>query len=210
MWEHGKWDGREWDFIFQKNILNIRNISPKVNESSLHNRCKLSYFHLVWIHPHLFVVGCSYFLSCPFLTLRAPSKKDVVYQGVLQQSQEDKDKAAHEVHVYGLDIGNFGQGFPQVGVDGCHGEHRCNTWRRKTIFITLWMKWFESCIKQVSIALQTTYRKSMYVNKTPWFHHISNSNDQKPSLTLCTSLTKCVTVLKARDIFVINLKWGTK
>lgn len=106
-------------------------------KSSTHNRGKLSYSHFVWVHPHLFVVGCSRLLSCLFLTLRASSKEDVVYQRILQQSQENKDEAAHEVHVYGLDIGNFGEGFSQVGVNGSHGEHRGNTWGRKTIFITL-------------------------------------------------------------------------
>lgn len=105
---------------------------------------KLNYSYLVWIHPHLFVIGSSQFLCCPFLTLRAPSKEDVVYQRILQQSQEDKDKAAHEVHVYCLDIGYFGEGFSQVGVNGSHGEHRGNTWRRKTIFITLYWKQYES------------------------------------------------------------------
>lgn len=107
------------------------------NEYWIHNRCNLSFSHLVWIHPHLFIVGCSYLLSCLFLTLGATSKEDVVYQCVLQQSQENKDEAPHEVHVYGLDIGNFGEGFSQVGVNGSHGEHRGNTWYRWTIFITL-------------------------------------------------------------------------
>lgn len=95
---------------------------------------QLSYSYLVWIHPHLFVVGCSCLLSRLFLALRAPPKEDIIYKCILQQSQEDKDEAAHEVHVYGLDIGDFGEGFSQVGVNGSHGEHRGNTWWRKAMF----------------------------------------------------------------------------
>lgn len=104
---------------------------------STNNKYKPSYSHLVRIHPHLFIVGHCCLLSCLFLTLRAPSKEDVVYQRVLQQGQEDKNEAAHEIHVYGLDIGDFGERFSQVGVNGSHGEHRGNTWWRKTIFITI-------------------------------------------------------------------------
>lgn len=85
---------------------------------------KTSCSYLVWIHPHLLIVGQRRLLSCFFLPLRTPSEKDVVHQRVLQQSQEDEDEAAHQVHVYGLDVGDFRQGFPQMGVDGGHGEHR--------------------------------------------------------------------------------------
>lgn len=84
-------------------------------------------YYLVWIHPHLFIVGYSCLLSCPFLSLWAPAKENIVDKCVFQQSQKDEDEAAHEVHIYGLDVWDFGKGFSQVGVDGCHGEHSGNT-----------------------------------------------------------------------------------
>lgn len=95
----------------------------------------LSPAHLVGIHPHIFIVGCCRLLSCFLLTLGAPPKEDVVDQRVLQQGQEDEDKAAHEVHVDGLDVGNFGEGLSQVGVDGSHGEHSGDTWSRNSVLL---------------------------------------------------------------------------
>lgn len=62
-------------------------------------------------------------LLCQFLLhLRTSSKKDVVDESIFQKSQEDKDKAAHQVHVYGFDVGDLGQSLSQVCVDGCHGQ----------------------------------------------------------------------------------------
>ena len=57
------------------------------------------------------------------LPLRASSKENVIDEGILQQGQKHKDKAAHEVHVNGFDVGDFGQRLPKVRVDGCHGQH---------------------------------------------------------------------------------------
>lgn len=94
---------------------------------------ELSCSYFVGIHPHLFIVGLSSLLGSPFLTLRSSSEEDIVHQCVLQQGHEDKDEAAHEVHVNGLDIGDFGEGFSQVGVDGSHGEHRSDSWWRETL-----------------------------------------------------------------------------
>lgn len=162
--EHKKKNAFTWQResmgAHQENVLLFFRKIFRILGKSVHSKWKqkfcdggkLSCSHFVWIHPHLFVVGCGCLLSCLFLTLRASSKEDVVYQRILQQSQENKDEAAHKVHVYGLDIGNFGEGFSQVGVNGSHGEHRGDTWCRKTIFITLWQKGCESCIKRVSIA----------------------------------------------------------
>lgn len=62
-------------------------------------------------------------LLCQFLLhLRTSSKKDVVDKSIFQKSQEDKDKAAHQVHVYSFDVGDLGQSLSQVCVDGCHGQ----------------------------------------------------------------------------------------
>lgn len=95
--------------------------------TKLQGQAKLLDSYLVWIHSHLFIVGRSSLLRCFFLTLRAPAKEDVVDQGILKQSQENKDEAAHEVHIYGLDIWDFGEGFSQVSVNGSHGQHSGNT-----------------------------------------------------------------------------------
>lgn len=90
--------------------------------------------HLVGIHPHVFIVSRCSLLGCFLLALRAPAEEDVVDQSVLEQGQEDKDKAAHKVHVDGLHVGNFGEGLSEVGVDGSHGEHGGDTWSKKTEF----------------------------------------------------------------------------
>ena len=99
-------------------------------------RSRPIFHYLVGIHPHLFIVCNCWFLSCPFLPLRTSSEEDVVYQRVLQQSHEDEDEAAHEVHVNGLHVGDFGEGFSQVGVNGSHGEHRGDTWCRESICLS--------------------------------------------------------------------------
>lgn len=70
------------------------------------------------------LIGCLQCLLSQFLLhLRPSSKEDVVHKSVFQQSQEDKDEAAHQVHVYSFDIGDLRQRFSQVGVDGCHCKH---------------------------------------------------------------------------------------
>lgn len=66
-----------------------------------------------------------------FLHLRTSAKEDVVDKGIFQQSQEDEHEAAHQVHVYGFDVGDFGQRLPQMGVDGCHGQHSGDPWKKK-------------------------------------------------------------------------------
>lgn len=68
-------------------------------------------------------------LLCQFLLhLRTSSKKDVVDKSIFQKSQEDKDKAAHQVHVYSFDVGDLGQSLSQVCVDGCHGQDSGDAW----------------------------------------------------------------------------------
>lgn len=59
--------------------------------------------------------------------MRTSAEEDVVDKGVLEQRQEDEDEAAHQVDVDGLDVGDLGQGFPQVGVDGGHCQHSGDT-----------------------------------------------------------------------------------
>lgn len=66
-------------------------------------------------------LGC--LLGQLLLPLRTSPKEDVVDKGVLQKGQEHKDEAAHEVHVNGFDVGDFGQRLPKVRVDGGHGQH---------------------------------------------------------------------------------------
>lgn len=79
--------------------------------------------YFVGIHSHLFIVGCGGFLRRSLLPLRSPAEEDVVDQRVLQQSQEDEDEAAHQVHVDGFDVGNLRKSLPQMRVDGGHGQH---------------------------------------------------------------------------------------
>lgn len=63
-----------------------------------------------------------------FLLLRrAPAKEHVIYKGIFEQGQEHKHKTAHEVDVNGFHIGNLWERLPKVGVNCCHGEHRCHT-----------------------------------------------------------------------------------
>lgn len=73
----------------------------------------------------VFGLGC---LLCQLLLpLRTSSKEDVVDKGILQKGQEHKDKAAHEVHVNGFDVGNFRQCLPQVCVNGGHCQDGCDS-----------------------------------------------------------------------------------
>lgn len=78
-------------------------------------------------HPLLLIavllVHCLVETLALFLLLPGPpAEENVVDEGIFQERQEHKDKAAHEIDVNGFDIGNFGQGFPKVRVDGRHGE----------------------------------------------------------------------------------------
>ena len=70
-----------------------------------------------------FTVCFESLLSEFFLHLRASSKEDVVDECILQQCQEYKDEAAHQVHVYSFDVGNLWKGLPQMSVNGGHREH---------------------------------------------------------------------------------------
>lgn len=67
------------------------------------------HLHFVTLQTALvFVIGFSCFLRHLFLQVRPPTEEDVVNERVLQQGQEDKHEAAHQVDVYSLDIGDFG------------------------------------------------------------------------------------------------------
>lgn len=83
-----------------------------------------------------FVVGFVQPLVHLFLLLGSPSKEHVVYEGIFEQGQEHKDKAAHEVDVDGFHIGDLWEGLPQVGVDGCHSEHRSYTCKEAKLSIS--------------------------------------------------------------------------
>lgn len=85
--------------------------------------------YLVGFHSHFLVVGGGGFLSRLFLALRPSAEEDVVDQGVLQQCQKHEHKAAHQVHVYGFDVGDLGKGLPQVGVDCGHGQYSRDSWK---------------------------------------------------------------------------------
>lgn len=62
------------------------------------------------------------------LLCRAPAKEHVIYKGIFEQGKEHKHKTAHEVDVDGFHIWNLWESLPKVGVNCCHGEHRCHTW----------------------------------------------------------------------------------
>ncbi len=83
--------------------------------------------YFVGIHSHLFIVGCGGFLCSFLLPLRSSAEEDVVDQCVLQQSQEDEDETAHQVHVNGFDIRDLWKSLPQMCVDGGHGQHSGDT-----------------------------------------------------------------------------------
>lgn len=71
----------------------------------------------------LLLIGCLVETLALFLLLPgAPAKENVVNEGIFQERQEHKNKAAHEIDVDGFDVGDFGQSFPKVRVDGRHGE----------------------------------------------------------------------------------------
>ena len=84
--------------------------------------------YLVGVGSQLLVIGRGCFLSRLLLPLGALAEEDVVDEGVLQQGQEDKHKAAHQVHVNSLHVGDLWERLSQVGVDGGHGQHRSDPW----------------------------------------------------------------------------------
>ncbi len=84
--------------------------------------------YLVGVGPEFLIVGRGGFFRRSLLPLRSSPKENVIDKGILQQSQEHKDKAAHQVHVYGFHIGNLGKGLSQVSVNGGHGQHGGDTW----------------------------------------------------------------------------------
>lgn len=84
--------------------------------------------YLVGVGSQLLVIGGGCFLGRLLLSLGALAEEDVVDEGVLQQGQEDKDKAPHQVHVNSLHVGDLGERLSQVGVDGGHGQHRGDPW----------------------------------------------------------------------------------
>ena len=84
--------------------------------------------YLVGVGSKFLVIGSGGLFGSLLLPLRALAEEDVVDEGVLQQGQEDKHKAAHQVHVNSLHIGDFWERLSQVGVDGGHGQHRSDPW----------------------------------------------------------------------------------
>lgn len=98
----------------------------KEKEGPLHEPDQCPY--LVGIGSQLLVIGRGGLFGSLLLPLGALAEEDVVDEGVLQQGQENKHKAAHQVHVDGLHIGDLWQRLAQVGVDGGHGQHRGDPW----------------------------------------------------------------------------------
>ena len=95
--------------------------------------CSSTHLHFVALQPALvLVVGLGSLLRHFLLQVWPPSEEDIVDKRILQQSQEDEDKAAHEVYVDGLDVRNLWQSLPQMSVDGGHRQHRCYAWRQRT------------------------------------------------------------------------------
>lgn len=84
--------------------------------------------YLVGIGSQLLVIGRGCLFGCLLLPLGALAEEDVVDEGVLQQGQEDKHEAAHQVHVDSLHVGDLWQRLAQVGVDGGHGQHGGDPW----------------------------------------------------------------------------------
>lgn len=48
---------------------------------------------------------------------------EVVQSAVLHEGCEGEDEADRDEQVHGSDVGNFGQGLPGDGAEGCHGQH---------------------------------------------------------------------------------------
>lgn len=94
--------------------------------------------HALLLIAWTFVVGFIEAFIDLLLLLRTSAKEHVIDKRILQECQKDKDKAAHEVDIDGFHIWDLWKCLPQVGVDGCHGEHRSNTLRKtKRVDITV-------------------------------------------------------------------------
>lgn len=64
----------------------------------------------LWSIKFVPVIICLLCLLSQFLLhLRTSPEEDVVDKGIFEQSQEDEHKAAHQVHIYSFDVGDFGQ-----------------------------------------------------------------------------------------------------
>lgn len=57
----------------------------------------------------------------------ATAKEHVIYEGIFEQGQKDEHETAHEVDIDGFHIRDLWESLPKVGVNCCHGEHRCHT-----------------------------------------------------------------------------------
>lgn len=68
----------------------------------------MTHLNFVTLQPTLLIVAfCSFF--CHFLLqVWSTAEEYVVDKGVLEQSQEHKHKAAHQIDVYGLHIRDLG------------------------------------------------------------------------------------------------------
>lgn len=95
-------------------------------ECTRYHHNKLQYPYLVGLIFGALVVGLLRLLGQLLLHLWPAAKENVVDEGVLEQGEEDKHEAAHQVHVDGFDIGDFGERLTQMRVDGSHGEHSRN------------------------------------------------------------------------------------
>lgn len=76
---------------------------------------------------HALVVGFADPLAELLLLRGAAAEEHVVYKGILEQGQEHEHETAHEVDVDGFHVWNLWESLPKVGVNGCHGEHRCHS-----------------------------------------------------------------------------------
>lgn len=76
---------------------------------------------------HALVVAFADPLAQLLLLRRAAAEEHVVHEGILEQGQEHEHETAHEVDVDGFHVWDLRESLPEVGVNGCHGEHRCHS-----------------------------------------------------------------------------------
>lgn len=69
------------------------------------------------------VIGLADPFTLFLLLARASPKEYVVDKSILQERQEHEDKAAHEIHINSLDIGDLGESLSQMSVDGSHCKY---------------------------------------------------------------------------------------
>lgn len=92
------------------------------------------------------VVGLADALALLLLLPRPSPKEYVVDKSIFQECQEHEDEAAHEININSLDIGDLGQSLPQVGVDGCHGQHRGDPCEERAgALLPTWDGFLECC-----------------------------------------------------------------